>query len=196
MEWYWYILITIALGVVLWMGIYIIYTRSTIYVYSKYIDLNKIKPDSPILKRMARIYFVRYQSYEISAYIILGISVVILSLSIYSFLFINDIIPPIKTIQNPSEEFILATTISIRTGIILVVFFITRVLLKLYSYLLQVSGFYISRFDAILWKLNDDGVDIEQALKFTTPEISPVRTPQSPKFDDLLEILKENFKKK
>lgn len=54
----WYILIAIALGVGLWMCIYIIYTRSTIYVYSKYIDLNKIKPDSPILERMARIYLL------------------------------------------------------------------------------------------------------------------------------------------
>lgn len=185
-------ILLVATGcIVLWIVIYMIYVRGTLKLYSRYIKLRNINADSTIREKLLRIYFLRYQSYEISAYIILGLSILILVACIYVFLFANEIINPPSSIAKPSEQFVIVSILSVRTGIALIIFFITKVLLRLYNFCLRISIFYMSRFDVLLSYV-EMNMDMDKAIQFMTPtDLMNLNPPKTEIDNHFVEILKE-----
>lgn len=103
-----------------------------------------IKED-PKLNSLLKLFFYRQITYEFSAYA-------------NKFVIIEDATMKL----NVTEKLI--SLISIRAGIALVIFFICRVLLKLYRYCLQFSAFYTGLFDAFFIQENAN-LKLDDAIK-------------------------------
>lgn len=157
----WVIFFLFLLLILLWVCIHNFYLWSCSKVYSRrYVQLFKTTPASPVRDRLLNIYFTRFQAYEISGYLILGLCVLILILCVCLFLFAGSIFNRHPGIAK--EELIYLSTLSIRAGIALIVFFITRMLLRLYKYCLKISNFYMGRFETLL-AYKDLNMDIHKS---------------------------------
>ncbi len=146
-----------------------------------------IKKD-PTLNSLLKLFFYRQVTYEFSAYAILIICVFFLIGCIVLFLFANRFVLIDDTNIRLNSEQILFSIISIRVGIAVVVFFICRVLLKLYRYCLHFSSFYTGLFDAFFIQENVI-LNFKDAIETFMLKTQLNDDDKNP-IDDVIEILK------
>jgi hypothetical protein len=183
------ILFGIVIGLCWWL-VYNIYMKKVTTDYAKHIfDIRKVRPDSSLKDKMLHIYFKRQQTYELSAYIILGIAMVLLIACILIFLFANSFIIQREKEQGFTENHIFISGLTIRGGIALIILFITRVLLKLYRYCLKIGSFNLARFDALLCQ-EDLTLPFKEAIEIFNINADVGEEPTTPT-QEVVDILKQ-----
>lgn len=145
--WQFIVLVLIACGgiIILWITILKLHTWNCVRHYNALsIPIKdkekKIKKDET-LNSLLKMFFYRQITYEFSAFAILIICVFFLIACIGLFLYANRfvLIEDPKNALDANQKLI--SVISIRAGIALVIFFICRVLLKLYRFCLDFQIF-------------------------------------------------------
>lgn len=162
-----------------WIIVYKIYFWIVTREFTKYVfKLKNVRPESSVRDKLLRLSFKKHQVYELSAYMILGIAILVLIFCVYIFIFAASFAP--STSSEVSENYLLVANLSLRLGIAIIVIFITQVLLRQYRYCLRIANFYMARFDALLSIKEKIELDLKEAIVLFTPSVDVGKEPKSP----------------